>query len=280
MGHVNTIEQKKNSLFAFACARLRVAIISIFLLLPALLVTTELSASENKTISFRSADDLLITADRYTPHVSDTTPLIMLFHQAGSSRGEYNEIAPRLNKLGFNCIAVDIRSGEYSRGKDNETAIRAGKKNLPTSYADALPDIIAALRYARKDYADRKIIAWGSSYSAALVLKVAGDHPVLVDGVIAFSPGEYFSHLGQSKTWIRDGAKNIKDPVFITSAKKEASDWAPIYDVIDVTYRQNFVPETAGKHGSKALWEKYDDSAAYWKAVTEFLGRFKSTDKR
>ena len=228
-------------------------------------------SNENGDITFSSADGLLISADRYTPHPSDTTPLIMLFHQAGSSRGEYNEIAPRLNQLGFNCIAVDLRSGEYSRGKDNETAIRASKKNLPTSYADALPDVITALQYARKNYPHSKVIAWGSSYSAALVLKVAGDYPRLVDGVIAFSPGEYFHHLGKSKTWIRDSAKNIRSSAFITSAKSEADDWAPFYEVIDAQYRQGFIPETAGKHGSKALWKKQADSAAYWQALTTFL---------
>ncbi len=236
-----------------------------------ILLTGVSLASEASSISFKSADDLLITADGYTPHTLNTTPLIVLFHQAGSSRGEYNEIAPRLNKLGFNCIAVDLRSGEYSRGKDNETAIRAGDKNLATSYADALPDIVASLNYAREHYSNNKIIAWGSSYSAALVLKVAGDHPHLVDGVLAFSPGEYFSHLGKSKTWIRDSAKNIKVPIFITSSKNEAADWSPIYNVIDTTDKQSFIPETAGKHGSKALWEKYADSQAYWGAVTVFL---------
>ena len=245
-----------------------------YLLLALLFITTASSANATETISFKSADTLLITADRYTPHSSDTAPLIVLFHQAGSSRGEYNEIAPKLNKLGFNCIAVDLRSGEYSRGKDNETAIRAGKQNLPTSYADALPDIIAALKYARKNYANSKIIAWGSSYSAALVLKVAGDRPELIDGVLAFSPGEYFSHVGKSKTWIRESAKNIKAPTFITSARSEAADWAPIYEVIDTASRRSFIPETTGKHGSKALWEKYDDSTAYWQAVTEFLDRY------
>ena len=239
-----------------------------------ILAATNCLASDVHSINFKSADNLLITADIYSPHTSNTTPLIVLFHQAGSSRGEYNEIAPRLNKLGFNCIAVDLRSGEYSRGKDNETAIRAGKAGLATSYADALPDVIAALDYANKQYSHSKIIAWGSSYSAALVLKAAGDFPELVDGVMAFSPGEYFSHLGKSKTWIRDSAQKIKAPVFITSSKNEAGDWAPIYAVINAANRQSFVPETAGKHGSKALWERYADSPAYWDAVTEFLRKF------
>ena len=258
---------------------MRIISFTTYILMPVLLLMATASfasaiPSTAETITFKSADDLLITADRYTPYTSNTTPLIVLFHQAGSSRGEYNEIAPRLNRLGFNCIAVDLRSGEYSRGKDNETAIRAGKAGLVTSYTDALPDIIAALRYANKQYSHSKIIAWGSSYSAALVLKVAGDFPELVDAVMAFSPGEYFSHLGKSNTWIRDSAQKIKAPVFITSAKNEAGDWAPIYDVINAANRQSFVPETAGKHGSKALWKKYADSPAYWHAVTEFLGKF------
>lgn len=247
-----------------------------YILMSALLLvaTVSFASSLAKTITFKSADDLLITADIYSPHTSNSTPLIVLFHQAGSSRGEYNEIAPRLNKLGFNCIAVDLRSGEYSRGKDNETAIRAGNAGLATSYADALPDIIAALQYANKQYSHSKIIAWGSSYSAALVLKVAGDFPELVDGALAFSPGEYFAHAGKSKTWIRDSAQKIKVPTFITSSRNEASDWAPIFDVINTTKRQSFVPETAGKHGSKALWKKYANSQVYWDAVTAFLRNF------
>ena len=262
-----------NELFVFTGMYLRIKSFTAYMLMlvSLLMATASFASAEAETITFKSADGLLISADRYTPHTSNSTPLIVLFHQAGSSRGEYNEIAPRLNKLGFNCIAVDLRSGEYSRGKDNETAIRAGKAGLTTSYADALPDIIAALNYANKHYSNSKIIAWGSSYSAALVLKVAGDQPQLVDAVLAFSPGEYFAHVGKSKTWIRDSAQKIKVPAFITSSKNEAGDWAPIYDVIDATKRQSFVPETAGKHGSKALWKKYADSQAYWDAVTEFL---------
>ncbi len=245
-------------------------ILSAFLLTLALLTVTSGHASESQTFTIQSSDGLLLTADRYSPHTSNTTPLIMLFHQAGSSRGEYTDIAPRLNNLGFNCIAVDLRSGDSSRGIENETDIRASKANLPTGYADALPDVIAALRYA-KEINKGKVIAWGSSYSAALVLKVAGDHPELVDGVLAFSPGEYFAHLGKSKTWIQDSAKNIMVPIFITSAKNEADQWDALFKAIPSTSKSFFVPTTAGRHGSKALWKKYDDSEEYWRAVNNFL---------
>ena len=239
-----------------------------------MLIATVSLASDSNIVTFSSADDVLITADTYIAHTSEKTPLIVLFHQAGSSRGEYNEIAPGLNKLGFNCIAVDLRSGDYSRGKENETAMRASNAGLATSYTDALPDIITALEYANDRYSNSKVIAWGSSYSASLVLKVAGDHPELVDGVLAFSPGEYFSHLGKSKTWIRDSAQKISVPTFITSSRNEAGDWSLIYDAIDAANRQSFIPVSVGRHGSKALWKKYADSAAYWDAVTEFLVNF------
>ena len=236
-----------------------------------ILFSTVSHTSERAAINFKSTDNLLITADSYYSHPTSTTPIIVLFHQAGSSRGEYNEIAPRLNQLGFNCIAVDLRSGEYSRGKDNETAIRASNAGLSTNYADALPDIIAALLYTRKQYNHNKVIAWGSSYSASLVLKVAGDYPQLIDGVLAFSPGEYFSHLGKSKTWIRDSAKNIKVPTFITSSKDEVDSWNVIYEAIPSKTKTSFIPATAGRHGSRALWNKYDDSEDYWQAVSDFL---------
>jgi pimeloyl-ACP methyl ester carboxylesterase len=151
---------------------------------------------------------------------------------------------------------------------------------LPGGYSDALPDVIAALQFARKHYPDSKVIAWGSSYSASLVLKASGEHPELADAVLAFSPGEYFSHLGQSNTWIRDAARQIKVPVFIASAKDEAEKWQAIYDAIPAPEKMYFLPATPGRHGSRALWEKYDDSPAYWDAVTAFLEKFKTNTDR
>ncbi len=166
-------------------------------------------ASSSGTVTFPAEDGLLITADIYAPYKNGEAPIVVLFHQAGWSRGEYTEIAPKLNSLGYNCMAVDQRSGESVRGVENETALRAAKENRATGYIDALPDIKAALSYARRHYGKGQLIAWGSSYSAALVLQVAGDSPGLVDGVLAFSPGEYFERAGKSAAWIQDSAQKL-----------------------------------------------------------------------
>lgn len=82
------------------------------------------SSSTKETISFPSKDGLEITADVYFTG-DKSKPWILLCHQARWSRGEYNEIAPKLNALGFNCLATDQRSGKEVNGVTNETAARA-----------------------------------------------------------------------------------------------------------------------------------------------------------
>lgn len=229
------------------------------------------SAKGKDTITFPAKDGLLITADIYLPHKNKSTPLIVLFHQAGWSRGEYLEIAHILNEMGFNCMAIDQRSGRAVNGVENETAKRASKAGKNTTYADALVDIESALIYARKHYEPEEVIAWGSSYSAALVLKVAGDNAALVDGALAFAPGEYFSQLGKSATWIQESANQIDVPVFITSARREKGKWSAIYASIKSTRKVSFLPTSGGNHGSRALWKQFEDSGSYWDAVKLFL---------
>ena len=50
----------------------------------------------SETISFNSEDGLKVFAELYMIHPK-SAPMIILFHQAGWSRGEYQEIAPKLN---------------------------------------------------------------------------------------------------------------------------------------------------------------------------------------
>lgn len=242
-----------------------------FLFLAALFFFTFSSFASTDTISFNSEDGVVIVADTYIIDLEPTTPVIVLFHQAGWSRGEYIDIAPKLNEIGFNCIAVDLRSGGKINSIENLTAKHAKESNLQTRYIDALPDILSAIRFVESQFPKNKIIAWGSSYSAALVLYATGENPDLVDGALAFAPGEYFSKQGKSKTWIKESAAKINVPVFITSAKNEKNNWSAIFDAIPSKQKSAFIPETKGNHGSRALWEQFDDSNEYWDAVNQFL---------
>ena len=230
--------------------------------------------SDFKKIEFKSIDGLEITADLYMKFEDKTKPFIVLCHQAGWSRGEYREIAPKLNALGFNCLAIDQRSGKRVNGVNNETASRAVAENKRHSFADAEQDILAAVKYVKANLADGKLLLWGSSYSSSLVLHVTGEHPDLVNGTLAFSPSEYFSKLGKPEAWIATSVATANCPIFITSAKNEARSWRSIYDAIKADGKIGFLPKSAGHHGSRALYSKYRDSPEYWNAVKGFLKQF------
>ena len=62
-------------------------------------------------------------------------PVLVLFHQAGWSRGEYREIAPKLNELGYICLAIDQRSGKGVNGVAN------GNVTDPYAIAETLASI-------------------------------------------------------------------------------------------------------------------------------------------
>ncbi len=229
-------------------------------------------------VEFESEDGLKITADLYRKFADQSTPFIVLCHQAGWSRGEYREIAPKLNELGFNCMAIDQRSGGAVNDVANETAKRAKTAGKGMDYIDAEQDMIAALKYARQNYATGKLLIWGSSYSSALAIRIAGENPGLVDGSLSFAPGEYFLKAGKPGDWITSSAKKITKPMFVTSAKNEVKNWKSIFDAVDTDNKVMFVPTTAGNHGSRALWQQFDDSDDYWQATRAFLERFSSTD--
>ncbi|MFT3698587.1 MAG: dienelactone hydrolase family protein [Kofleriaceae bacterium] len=227
--------------------------------------TTAQTPAGVKTLHFPAADGVTITADLYAPHAADA-PMIVLFHQAGYSRGEYRTIAPQLNQLGFNAMAIDARSGEAVAGVGNDTAASACAAGKGTTYLDAIADLKAAVAEARQRTTG-KLIIWGSSYSSSLVL-VLGEE-LHADAVLSFSPGEYFDDLGKSKTWVAESAKALTMPVYITSAKSEVPDWQPI--AAGIAHVTKFIPPTDGHHGSSVLWPTQPDSAGYWASVTTFL---------
>ena len=215
-----------------------------------------------KTVKFPSVDELAITADLYV--VDESKPYILLCHQAGYSRGEYREIAVKLNALGFNCMAIDQRSGSKTNGVENETVKGAMRANLSRQYRDAEQDIIASIDYLQK-LVKKSIIIWGSSYSAALVLKV-GNKNDKVSAIISFSPGEYIKG-----TNITEAANEISVPLFVTSSKSEGPDVSTLLAGVTGDNKVQFIPVGKGKHGSKALWSETEGNEEYWVAVKAFL---------
>jgi dienelactone hydrolase len=217
-------------------------------------------------VSFAAPDGGRVYGDVYRVGASAKTA-ILLFHQAGSNRGEYSSIAPRLAGLGYNVLAIDQRSGGNLWGRRNETADRRGGESA--SYVEVLPDLEGALSFAEKTWPGTRVIVWGSSYSASLVLFLAARHPNSIVGVLSFSPGEYFPGVS-----VAEQAAKVSCPVFITSAPtpEEIAAAKHLASAVPGVATTLFVPEH-GVHGAATLREDSNPAGAgrIWQAVQHFL---------
>ncbi|MGY8905176.1 MAG: alpha/beta hydrolase [Burkholderiales bacterium] len=233
-------------------------------------------------VTLTAADGVKVFAD-FSPATASPggkAPLIVAFHQAGSNRAEYAPLLPRLNQAGFGVLTIDQRSGGSSFGGKNQTVAALGKSG---NYDAALPDMQAALAWAKTQAAGAPVIVWGSSYSAAMVFVLAARHPspdpLQVQGLLAFSPGEY---LGNPSA-VRSAAQKLTVPVFITQSgdKDEINSARRILDALQMVPaadKQQFVPRKGGVHGSSTLRSDRNAAGAEenWAAVLAFLGRFKA----
>ncbi len=214
-------------------------------------------------VTFIATDKLIVTADAYM--LNDTAPYMILCHDLKSSRGEYKDIAKKFTKLGYNCLAVDLRSGGTSNGVDNETANLAALKHLPNTPLDAKLDIEAAITYAHNKN-NRKVVLVGSGYSASLAL-VIGATDARVAGVLAFSPGDYF----KGKLVTKDVFNQYVDkPVYIASTKSEQDDVKRYTSELSESKVVQFAPPKAGVHGSAALLTTDDEYHDYWISILMF----------
>jgi len=217
----------------------------------------------------KAADGVVVYGDLYDGPKGDKGPILLLFHQAGSSAAEYEPIAPRLVREGFSCLAVDLRSGGDMFGRNRTVA--ENRFSAPQLYGAAYKDMVAALDWAvQKGYAP--IVIWGSSYSASLCLRLASEREQ-VAGVVAFSPGEYFEERGVVAKW----ASKVRVPVFVASSPGEVEKASAIFERIQASGSSQFVPDK-GVHGSSMLRKDKNPAGAEeaWRAVLSFLRQFRS----
>jgi dienelactone hydrolase len=240
--------------------RLLACLLVVFIIMP-----VQLSAQ--RKVSFLTSDKLEVTADLYL--YDQGAPYIILLHQENSSRGEYREIAPKLLKLGFNCLAVDLRSGKECRFVKNETAAEAQKNHLPATTLDCEKDVLAAIEYVGKTAIKNRYILFGSSFSASLAMKMA-NHNRKTTAVIAFSPGEYFSPV-KVKDWLKDFDKLL----YVTSTKREQPFVAELIGDIPAQYLTKYQPSDDGVHGAPALWNENPSASDDWMSLMMFVKKVK-----
>ncbi len=195
-------------------------------------------------------------------------PIVLAFHQAGSSAAEYAPIAPRLASAGYTVLAIDQRSGGRLYGP-NLTAQAFGRE---ATYDEALPDLKAALDWAHGEANGAPVVVLGSSYSAALVFLLAASRPGDIAAVVAFSPGEY---LGMPHAVAR-AAASVAVPVWIDQASSadEIAASAAVLKAVPVSDKTQFIAKGKSVHGASTLRsDKNPGAEAHWTALLAFLAR-------
>jgi dienelactone hydrolase len=222
--------------------------------------------SASPEVVLTAADGVKVYAQPF--RVADLdAPVILLFHQAGSGKSEYAPIGPRLVRMGYNALAVDLRSGGDMYQPPNETVAALGRSE---PYLAALPDMEAALAWAKHAHPKSVVYVWGSSYSAALAFLFAAKHPRDIAALLAFSPGEYLD----DKSAVKKAARRVHVPVFVDSASdpQEIAAARSILAAVPGKVKQQYVP-LHGVHGSSTL--RADRNAAgaeeNWTAVAAWL---------
>lgn len=228
------------------------------------IVLSSFNTIRKKTVTFSSADELLLTADEYI--IEQDNPYILLFHQQQSSRGEYATIARKLCKMDYNCLAVDLRNGGSDNNVSNETFKRCRESRCATGTTDIENDMLAAINYA---YEKTKlpVILFGSGANGSLCLKMAKENDN-VRAVIALSPGEYFL----PEINIRDTISDLRKPVFVSSSLSEFPYVAEIVSGVPEGYLNAFEPKMGeGDRGTLSLSVDTENHSEYWLALLLFF---------
>ena len=172
--------------------------------------------------------------------------------------------------MNFNCLAVDLRSGDRYNFTVNETVSRAREQGFSTSLYESIKDVRAAVEYIKK-ISSKPLILLGSSFSASLSLIAAKDDPN-IQAIIAFSPGEFF--LPEKE--MRRELTSYPKPVFAGFAEEEAYYVMEMFSQTSKESLSLFSPSyKSGKRTAEALLSSNESSDEYWLALIIFLRSLK-----
>ena len=147
----------------------------------------EKSTYKEKQVRFAATDGLSVYGTFYGSAIRPATATLLMLHQAGANgRAEYGPIVREFTEAGYNLFVLDQRSGGDQFGGSNRTAGQVDQGTI--GYCDAIPDVDAAIDLIRSHDTKEPIFVIGSSYSAALAVRAAWQHPDKVKGFVAFSP--------------------------------------------------------------------------------------------
>jgi dienelactone hydrolase len=223
-------------------------------------------------VELTAADKSQVTAEIHRP-ARTTGRCAALFHQSGSSRGEYRTIGPELARMGYTALAIDVRWGRVDRWNDvvNETAARHGtfaavergdRERIQAIRAGEAHDLDVAIDWLRAHGCTQPIVVWGSSIQANGVFELALRRSNEVGAIVDVSPGEYKKDEPDRMKGLVAG---VRQPSLVIWGRDERELSKPIFDALPDGHKQSY--ESTSRHGNAVFFE---DPVA-WKTLRAFI---------
>ena len=123
---------------------------------------------------------------------------VLCLHELGMHSGVFEPFAQKMAARGIACYAMDLRGfGSWSRDE---------RMSIDKSFEDAL----ATIKVIRKTHPNVPVFVLGEAMGGALALKVAAEHPELVNGAISSAPGG--EHFNQARMDMQVGSRLVTAP--------------------------------------------------------------------
>jgi alpha-beta hydrolase superfamily lysophospholipase len=168
--------------------------ISAFLLLTApILVAQAEEVDINQTISFREDGPLstelhLPLCEWFPKGVEPSSGLLLAIHGLTLHGKRYNVVCKAFAADGFYACAPDMRGfGRCYTDKSDQFSV-AGESKRKVNYEKSYTEIVQLAMRMRQLHPSLPLFLMGESLGTSMSIKLASDHPELVDGLILSGP--------------------------------------------------------------------------------------------
>jgi pimeloyl-ACP methyl ester carboxylesterase len=220
-------------------------------------------SSPPATVTFPTSDGVTISA---TLRVGETGTIpIVLVHQLGSTRAEWEPLVAKLAAEGWTTLALDLRGhGESTAGTGSRPRTLAYGSFRDTDWRDTQRDVRAALDFlaGRQEIAAQSAVLVGSSIGGTACLAAAAEDP-RASRVAVLSPGRAYRGFDA----IIPASKLGERELLILRAQDEAmtQETGEVLDRIVTNSTLRLVP--GGSHGVAML----ADDPTQLDALVEFV---------
>lgn len=153
---------------------------------------------EPKIITLKTSDNFEIIGDYYAT-LAKNAPAAMLVHMMPATRESWKIFAKKLNEIGFQCLAIDLRGHGDSQGGPKGFQNFSDEEHQASAY-----DIKSAIDYfIKKGTTLEKISLIGASIGANLALQFQSRHPEIKSSAL-LSPGLDYHGIAAER-----GIKNL-----------------------------------------------------------------------